>query len=174
MTPAPVGVTVASGVRDDDPVTEAFFQDTLDALVGFLPDTLADFEHRVHHRGLKVWFGSATKEHYEAQEVGRFLDPDGAEQVGHALEIGFHTEHGDPARNAAVIEHLLKKQRTWRTRLGADADAGFFVGDTSRTWQRVSEFWSGPEIEEPDTAIEVADRLATYIAALEPVRTKTT
>ena len=162
-------------MRDDDRVSEAFFQDTLDALVGFLPDTLANFEHRVHHRGLKVWFGDATnpaKEHYEAQEVGRYLDPDRTEHFGRALEIGFHAEHGDPARNAAVVEHLLRTQKTWRKRLGAEADAGFFVGDASQTWQRVSEFWSGPEIDEPDAAIEAADRLATYIAALEPVRTK--
>ena len=150
-------------------VTDAFFRDALDALVGFLPDGLADFESRVHQRGLKVWFGDERREHYEAQEVGRFRR-DGEEGLGRAIEIGFHTEHADPARNADVVDHLLAHDKAWRKKLGAEAEAGFFVGDGTKTWQRVSEFWTGPEIDEPDTAIEAADRLATYIAALEPLR----
>jgi len=150
-------------------VTEAFFRDALDALVGFLPDDLGPFEARIHSRGLKVWFGDERREHYEAQEVGRFAQ--GADEgSGHAIEIGFHTEHSDPARNADVVDHLLAHEKRWRKPLGAEAEAGYFVGDRSKTWQRVSEFWTGPEIEEPDAAIEAADRLATYIAALEPVR----
>jgi len=153
-------------------MSESFFRDTLDALIGFLPDELAEFEYRVHYRGLKVWYGTATKEHYEAQEVGRFLDGKGREQRGHALEIGFHSEHGDPDRNAEVVERLVAKEKAWRKTLGTDAGAGFFVGDDSKTWQRVSEFWTGPEIEDPDAAIEAADRLAAYITALEPIRVK--
>jgi len=150
---------------------EAFFRDTLDALVGFLPHDLASFEHRVHGRGLKVWYGTATKEHYEAQEVGRYVDGGGKERRGRALEIGFHCEHAKPEANAAVIDRLVARETSWRKALGRDAVAGFFVGDESKTWQRVSEFWSGPEIDEPDAAIEAADRLATYIAALERIRT---
>ncbi len=152
-------------------MSEAFFRDALDALVGFLPVELAAFEHRVHSRGLKVWFGDAAKEHYEAQLVGRYVDGADTDQVGAAIEIGFHAEYGDPARNARVVEALLTQQKAWRKRLGSEAVVGYFVGDTSQTWQRISEFWTGPEIEEADTAIEAADRLASYIAALEPVRT---
>ncbi len=155
-------------------MSEAFFRDALDALVGFLPVELATFEHRVHSRGLKVWFGDATKEHYEVQLVGRYVDDAGTDQVGPAIEIGFHAEHGDPARNARVVEALVAQQKAWRRGLGADAVVGHFVGDTSQTWQRISEFWTGPEIEEPDTAIEAADRLATYITAFEPLRTSGT
>jgi hypothetical protein len=150
-------------------VTEAFFRDALDALIGFLPDDLGAFEARVHGRGLKVWFGDEKREHYEAQEVGRYAHGTD-EGFGHAIEIGFHAEHGDPARNADVVDHLLAQEKRWRKLLGKQAEAGFFVGDQSKTWQRVSEFWTGPEIDEPDAAIEAADRLATYIAALEPVR----
>lgn len=150
-------------------VTEAFYRDALDALVGFLPDDLGPFEARIHSRGLKVWFGEERREHYEAQEVNRYVRGDD-ERFGHAIEIGFHAEHGDPARNADVLDHLVAHERSWRKALGRDAEAGFFVGDESHTWQRVSEFWTGPEIEEPDAAIEAADRLAAYIAALEPVR----
>jgi hypothetical protein len=153
-------------------MSEAFFRDALDALIGFLPADLADFEHRVHGRGLKVWYGQATKEHYEAQEVGRYVDSKGKVQRGYALEIGFHTEHANPQANAAVVERLVAREKAWRRSLGPAAAAGYFVGDETKTWQRVSEFWSGPEIEEPDTAIEAADRLAAYITALEPIRSK--
>ena len=149
-------------------MTEEFFRDALDALVGFVPDDLGPFEHRVHRRGLKVWFGTEHREHYEAQEVGRFARA-GREQRGRAIEIGFHAEHADPARNAAVLDDLVRQERRWRRTLGADAVAGVFVGDRSRSWQRVSEFWTGDEIDEPDAAIEAADRLAAYIAALEPL-----
>lgn len=150
-------------------MSEAFFHDALDALVGFLPDDLGSFEARIHHRGLKIWFGDNRREHYEAQVVGRFSH--GEEEVfGHAIEIGFHTEHGDPAYNADVVGHFLAHEKAWRKQLGAEAEVGFFVGDQSETWQRLSEFWTAPEIDEPDAAIEAADRLATYIAALEPVR----
>jgi hypothetical protein len=153
-------------------VSETFFRDALDALIGFLPEELAGFDYKVHNRGLKVWFGDPVKEHYEVQEVGRFVDATGKERAGHALEIGFHCEHSNPATNAEVLQRLVAREKTWRRALGKPAAAGTFVGDRSKTWQRLSEFWTGPEIDEPDTAIEAADRLAAYITALEPIRTK--
>lgn len=150
-------------------MSEAFFHDATDALTGFLPDDLGSFQHRVHSRGLKVWFGAEHREHYEIQEVG-MISRDGRDVLERGLEIGFHAEHRDPDRNAAVLDVLLAAEKSWRRVLGQDAEAGFFVNDRDRVWRRVSEFWTGPEIDEPDTAIEAADRLARYIAALEPLR----
>ena len=151
-------------------MSEDFYRDACDALVGFLPSELATFEHRLHGRGLKVWFGDATREHYELQEVG-MIERDGREVLERALEIGFHAEHHDPAKNEAVLARLRAGEKAWRRTLGTAAGIGSFVNDQRRGWQRVSEFWTGPEIEEPDTAIDAADRLARYIAALEPLRT---
>lgn len=153
-------------------MSEAYFRDVLDALLGFLPGELADVEYRVYSRGLKVWYGDDTKEHYEVQYVGRYADATGRERKGTALEIGFHAEHRDPKRNEAVLDQLARSAKTWQRKLGKAAQADYFVGDRSKTWRRVSEFWTGSEIDEPDTAIEAADRLAAYICALEPPRTR--
>lgn len=149
-------------------MSEGFYQDARDALVGFLPAEYAGFEHRLHGRGLKVWFGSADRTHYEIQEVGRIAER-GRERVARGLEIGFHAELRDPAANEAVLAALVAHEDRWRAELGPAAQAGFFVGDRDHRWRRVSEFWTGPEIDEPDTAIEAADRLATYIRGLEPL-----
>jgi len=154
-------------------MSEDFYRDACDALIGLLPLELTTFEHRVHSRGLKVWFGAAHREHYELQEVG-MIERGGHEVLERALEIGFHAEHRDPAENIAVLAPLLTGEKVWRRALGAEAGIGAFVNDQRRGWQRVSEFWTGPEIDEPDTAIDAADRLARYIAALEPLRTAST
>ena len=55
--------------------SDAFFELVVDALVGFLPDELAGFHHRVGWNGVKVWYGSEHREHYECQYLAR---PDGA------------------------------------------------------------------------------------------------
>ena len=150
-------------------MSEGFYQDACDALVGFLPPDLVTFEHRLHARGLKVWFGEVHREHYELQEVG-MVERGGRDVLERGLEIGFHAEHRDPAANDAALAPLLRAEKRWRSALGADPSAGAFVNDQGRGWQRISEFWTGAEIDEPDTAIEAADRLAGYIAALEPLR----
>jgi len=145
--------------------SDAFFEAVVDALVGFLPPELADFNHKVHWNGVKFWYGDDHREHYECQYVAR---PDGA--PGPALEIGFHAEHSKAAENQAVLVALTGDERRWRRRLGKEAEAGPFVGSRADTWTRVSEFWLDDEVLEPDAAIDAADRLAEYIAALEPVR----
>jgi hypothetical protein len=150
-------------------MSEDFYRDACDALVGFLPAELAAFEHRAHGRGLKVWFGEVHREHYELQEVG-MIERDGRDVLERGLEIGFHAEHRDPAANERALAVLLGGEKRWRARLGAAAHAGPFVNDQQRGWRRISEFWTGEEIDEPDTAIEAADRLACYIAAFEPLR----
>jgi hypothetical protein len=145
--------------------SDAFFEAVVDALVGFLPPELDDFNHKPHWSGVKVWYGDEHREHYECQYVAR---PDG--EPGPALEIGFHSEHSNPARNEAVLAALLEGERRWRRTLGKAAEAGPFVGSQADTWIRVSELWLDDEVLEPDAAIDAAERLAQYIAALEPVR----
>jgi hypothetical protein len=143
--------------------SDAFFEEVVDALVGFLPDELAGFRHKVGWSGVKVWYGDDHREHYECQYLAR---PDGA--PGPALEIGFHAEHPKPAHNDAVLDRLLGDEKRWRKALGPDAEAGPFLGSDS--WTRVSELWLGDEVLDPEAAVDAADRLATYISAIEPVR----
>ena len=130
------------------------------ALRGFLPPAMRDFSARRSSGNLKVWFGDEEREHYEVQLLR-----------GPALEVGFHAEHKDEARNEATLERLLEQEKTWRKALGPEPDAGKFLGRQS-SWRRVSEVWDLPGVED-EASIEAAERLADYIRAIEPVRTGT-
>jgi hypothetical protein len=138
-------------------VAREFFEEAADALIGFLPPGLTGFARRVSSRNLKVWYGDEPREHYEIQLAGG------------RLEIGFHAEHSDPARNDAVLDRMLGREREWRRALGKDAQAGAYVGRQSGSWRRVSEVWDD-DASDPGAAVEAADRLAAYIMALEPRR----
>lgn len=122
---------------------------------------------RAGHRGVKVWFGNDRPErfHYEAQVVARKLI-DGVD--GLAVEVGFHAEHPDEARNRALLDDLLARADGWRPDLGDDATAGAFLGHAP-DWRRLSETWIEPDLGDPDLPFELASRLADYIAALEPI-----
>lgn len=138
-----------------------FFQDVSGALVGFLPPQLRGYSRRLSTYNLKVWFGE-QREHYEVQMLrkGKNL----------ALEVGFHSEHSDAKRNDEVIGGLIAAEKRWRKQLGKTAEAGDFVGP-AKTWRRISEFWlDGEWALDTETAVEAAERLATYIRALEPLR----
>jgi hypothetical protein len=139
-------------------MSKEYFEHIVDALMGFLPAERTDFAWRAGSRNLKVWFGSETREHYEVQLVGS------------ALEIGFHAEHADARRNEAALAVLLEHERAWRRRLRGEVEAGKYVGRRSSPWRRISECWRGDGLLEPETAVEAAERLATYIEAFEPIR----
>jgi hypothetical protein len=139
-------------------VAKEFFEQMVDALVGFLPPDGRGFSWRTSARNLKVWFGEETREHYEVQ------------LVGDQLEIGFHAEYPDPARNDAVLEPILDAEATWRRRLGRTVETGKYLGRQGRVWRRASECWDGGGVLEPGTAVEAAERLATYITTIEPLR----
>lgn len=121
---------------------------------------------RAHRRGVKVWFGpeKPTREHFEAQVMPRRY-VDGCEGV--AVEIGFHAEHKDLARNEAAIESLLGHEASWRRQLGAEAEVGVFFG--ADQWRRVSEVWVEPDLDDPELAFEMAARLVDYLSAMQPV-----
>ncbi len=140
--------------------------DQVDDLVrAMTPEHLGELKTRSHRRGIKVWFGQekAGKQHYEAQILAR-RHVDGQEGV--AIEIGFHSEHADPSKNQAVLDHLTTSERQWRKLLGAEAQGGVFFG--AENWRRVSEAWIEPNLEDGELSFEIAARLVDYLSALEP------
>lgn len=140
-------------------MSREFFEQVADALVGFAPLELGTPHTRLTGGNVKLWFDDSTREHYEAQFLrnGRF-------------EIGFHAEHRATERNEAVLDRLLAHEGRWRNALGDDVTAGEFVGQKGGPWRRLSELIPAPDIGDPEAALEVADRLATYVEALEPIR----
>ncbi|MFI6519031.1 hypothetical protein ACIBF1_25985 [Spirillospora sp. NPDC050679] len=143
------------------------FDQVAEVVRGSAPTDLGDLHLRVHHNGLKAWFGdpAPAREHYEAQLVAAEIVTEARHS---ALEIGFHAEHRAEGDNEAVLARLLDAQGRWREELGDEAVAGPFLGRTS--WRRVSEVWLDPELEGADVAFEVGVRLVEYMRALEPLR----
>lgn len=151
-----------------------FYEGVADALRGFLPASLRDFSAHTGGHNLKIWYES-LHEHYEVQMVSRAALA-ASKQPARApmLEIGFHAEHPNVARNDALLERFHLDEPAWRMALGPEAVAGPFIGRPaiSQRWRRISELWDGPNLQTTESAIEAADRLATYVRALEPVRTQ--
>jgi hypothetical protein len=114
-----------------------------------------------------VWFDTEkpTREHYEAQVIGRRYVPE-AEVL--AIELGFHAEHPKAVDNEAVILRLLDREATWRKTLGKEAEVGEFLGRD--TWRRISETWPDPDLDDPELVLELGTRLTDYITAIEPLR----
>ena len=137
-----------------------YFEWVLDAFEGFAHELDGDLHSSWHRRGLKVWYGDAKKEHYEAQLI---RTDDGA-----ALEIGFHAEHPKVEENQAVVDRLVASERSWRRALGAEPEVGVFLG--ADRWRRISEVWDVPDPDDPESTVEIAARLADYALAMEPVR----
>lgn len=141
-----------------------FFEQVLDAVEGFVDDSLGPPASNAHRRGLKVWFGGSPREHYEAQLI-RLGD-----EI--ALEIGFHSEYPRADTNQSVLDHLKATEARWRPALGDEAEIGDFIG--ADNWRRVSEIWEPPDPDDPESPIEIAARLADYVNALEPCRARPT
>ena len=140
-------------------MSREFFETVDDALHGFLPPALRDFDSHRTSMNLKVWYEEG-REHYEVQLVS-----------GPALEVGFHAEHKDTGRNEDVLARLVEGEKRWRKALGRTPKTGSFLG-RQKNWRRVSEVWEGADPFAPEAAIEAAERLARYICALEPARGK--
>jgi hypothetical protein len=134
-----------------------FYDDVFDVLRTFLPPSMRNFEwYRTSHN-LKLWFGPEQKEHYEVQIFKKGKDI--------VLEIGFHAEHKEAGRNDEVLAALDEKR--WRKALGPEAESGTFIGRQT-SWRRLSEVWNGSD--DPELAVDAAERLAEYIRTLEPLR----
>jgi hypothetical protein len=140
-----------------------FYDDVSDALAGFLPPSMRAFSSYRTSHNIKVWYGDGAQEHYEVQSIRR--------RKGYELEIGFHAEYRDAERNDECVGRIASKEKTWRKTLGAKPEVAPFVGYQTRTWRRVSEIWTEPVTNDPELAVDAAERLAAYIRALEPIRT---
>lgn len=143
------------------------FEEVADLVHTMVPVDLGQLRIRSHRRGLKLWFGTEKpgREHYEAQLLSR-RHVDGSDGV--AVEIGFHSEHRDEARNDEVVGVLAAAERRWRGDLGSEAVLGPFLG--AANWRRLSECWIEPDLDDPELAFEVAARLVDYVSILEPLR----
>lgn len=143
------------------------FDEVAETIRSLLPGELEDAHIRSHRRGVKIWFGSASKpkEHYEAQVLAR-RHVDG--KPGTAVEIGFHSEHPKREQNEEVVGALDDAEKKWRKALGKEAQAGMFFG--SDNWTRLSEAWIEPDLDDPEFAFEVGARMVDYITAIEPLR----
>jgi hypothetical protein len=143
------------------------FEQVAHAVRSSVRDELGPVRSRCHSYSLKVWLGDRQppREHYEAQLLPRAL-VDGREGV--AMEVGFHVEHSKEEDNDHTLDLLVARERSWRRALGDEAVAGPFLGRA--TWRRLSETWLDFELDDPDLVLELADRLSTYINALEPLR----
>ena len=141
------------------------FDQVADAVASLIAPEYEHYRQRSHRYGLKIWFGpqKPTRDHYECQMIDRrHLDG----QAGWAIETGFHTEFADPAANDVIIDRLRSAEKTWRRKLGPDAELGPFLGRGDE-WYRLSETWIEPET--PDLVLELAGRLTDYIEVLQPL-----
>lgn len=143
-----------------------FFGQVEDVLRTLVVLEHGDIRTRSHRSGVKVWFGleKASRFHYEAQLLNR-KHVDGGK--GAALEIGFHAEERDVAKNEQVLSKLLTEEGQWRPLLGQEAQAGEFFG--AENWRRLSDVWLDPELTDDDAAFEVGARLADYVNALQEI-----
>jgi hypothetical protein len=143
------------------------FEQVADALGGMVPAELGTLHTAARRWGIKVWLDApdCPREHYEAQVIGAKHVPEASVL---ALEVGFHAEHPDEAANEAAVAPLVAHQAQLRDALDGEAVIGPFLG--RRSWRRASETWVDPDLADPELCFELADRLATYVAVIEPLR----
>ena len=144
------------------------FEVGAEALRTLLGTELGPWQVRSHRWGFKLWFGDdlqAPREHYEAQAVSRRHVPSAR---SFAVEVGFHAEHGDDARNDEVLDHLRAGGARWRRSIGGPVEDGPFLG--RQGWRRISETWLDPDLKDPDLPLALACRVVDYASALEPAR----
>lgn len=146
-----------------------FFESVADAVSNFLSPQLRGFSRYYTSMNLKVWYGNDREEHYEVQHLSWQTLRGKSKVKGPALEIGFHVEYSERARNDEVIARIVGAEKKWRRALGDGVEVGPFIGHAS--WRRISELWpDSPLSTEEEIAVEAAERLAAYIQALEPNR----
>ena len=144
------------------------FDEVAELVRAMSPEEIGAVRVRAHRRGVKVWFDTdaATKEHYEAQLLSRkYVDG----RNGMAVEIGFHSEHKEQAKNVEVIERVMTTEKKWRRELGKEPEVDVFYG--ADNWRRISEAWIEPDLDDPEITFEIASRLVDYVSAIEPART---
>jgi hypothetical protein len=115
-----------------------------------LPDGLRDFQWEASFLA-KLWFGNHDL-HYEVTPRAR----------AGAIEIGLHFE-ADPLTNARLLAAFRANATAVRRAL-----ANARIEEWDRGWSRV---WEPLPYRKADMALatELADRMATYVTALEPI-----
>jgi hypothetical protein len=116
-----------------------------------VPPTLREFHYESITFMAKLWYGNKDL-HYEIWSRAR---------LG-TIEIGLHFE-ADPLTNARLLAAFTANSRAIRRSL---ADAR--IEEWDRGWARV---WEPLPHRKPDAqlAVELADRIAAYVSALEPI-----
>lgn len=115
-----------------------------------LPDDLRDFHWEASYLA-KLWFGNHDL-HYEVTPRAR---------TG-TIEIGLHFE-ADPLTNARLLAAFRANETPVRRAL-----ANARIEEWDRGWCRVWESLPYRKADVP-LAKELADRIATYVVALEPI-----
>ena len=152
-----------------DGVEHGLFHQVADALVAMVDPGLGALRTAPRRWGIKVWFDEpeCPRAHYEAQVVGARHVP---EASALALEVGFHAEHPSEPANDDELAPLKGASSALRRALGDELVLGPFLGRAS--WRRASEVWIDPDLSDPELCFEVADRLAAYLDAIEPLRSR--
>ena len=116
-----------------------------------VPADLREFQWESYSFQSKLWYGNKAL-HYEIWP---------REKLG-TIEIGLHFE-ADPLTNARLLAAFRANAKAVRRKL-VDAQ----VEEWDRGWARV---WQPLPYRKPDTqlAIELAERIAAYVSALEPI-----
>ena len=116
-----------------------------------VPAELREFQWESYSFQSKLWYGNKAL-HYEVWP---------REKLG-TIEIGLHFE-ADPLTNARLLAAFAANAKTVRRAL---VDAR--VEEWDRGWARV---WQPLPYRKPDAqlAVELAERIAAYVTALEPI-----
>ena len=146
-------------------MTRAFFDQVYDELRGLVGPALRDLRSLRTSTLVKLWFADPAV-HFEAQRLSLRWAPDPA----HRYEVGLHLEHPTAARNDEILGALTApgRRKVWRRALPG-AVGGDAIGPRAAVWRRVSELLEGEDADDPDLAGEIAERLAAYVKALEPL-----
>ncbi len=147
------------------------FDQVDDAVRALVPAELGSLRTQARRWGIKAWFDleGCPRIHYEAQVINAKHVAD-AEVL--AIEVGFHAEHPKHGDNETALAPIRAAETQWRAGLGSAAVLGPFLGRDG--WLRLSETWPDPDLRDPEICFEIADRLATYLTTLEPLRNKAT
>lgn len=123
---------------------------------------LAGFNSERTGRLIKLWYDKPAV-HFEVQRLTGTWGP-GPQPC---LEVGLHLESKDREANDRVMRGLVRVRQSWGPALKS-AEAGEAFGPMATSWRRVSEVVHPPDLDE-DSAGEVAELLAAYIKALQPL-----
>ena len=116
-----------------------------------VPSELCDFQYESFAYQSKLWYGNKSL-HYEVWS---------RERLG-TIEVGLHFE-ADPLTNARLLAAFAANRKAIARRL---SDAR--IEEWDRGWARI---WEPLPHRPPDPglAIELAERIASYVAVLEPI-----